>query len=205
MTGKELTTRDEGELGPAMAALTSRQRAFVLALFDQNAGHGALAAAARQAEYTGTPETLAKTANRLVNDDAVIAAIQEVTRKRIRSLGPAAIEALQNLIKSPGHKDHARGLAMALDRIDPQVTKQEIDVTHTIVDHTKEALETLRYMKSIGATREMLEAHFGFTGLSRYEALLARENVKVIDAQYTEVPAIDDFMKPWPDGGGNEH
>jgi phage terminase small subunit len=117
-----------------MQALHSdRHRAFVLALFQVRPGHGANVKAAKMAGF-GTPTSSAKSwsviASRLAHDERVQAAIQEEAQKYLRAGGPEAVLALRNLIRRPKHKDHARAVAIILDRVDP------VETTHTVkVDH----------------------------------------------------------------------
>jgi phage terminase small subunit len=110
--------------GKAMLALkTDKQRLFVCALFDAPPhGKGQLIYSAKTAGYgtaTSTNKSLSVIANRLVQDDKIQAAIKEEAHRRFRLLPPAAIAAVQKLIADPTHRDHARALAMVLDRTDP--------------------------------------------------------------------------------------
>jgi phage terminase small subunit len=121
--------------GPAMLALpTDRHRDFVRALYQVKPGHGSGTAAARVAGW-GQPlssaASLATIACRLMKDERVLAAITEMDQKHIRGISPRAISALEQLIENPKHKDHARGIAMTLERALPvaQVVKIEHDAT----------------------------------------------------------------------------
>ena len=168
--------------GPAMAALPSdRHRAFVLALYQVPPGYGSRVAAAKMAGFgssKSTPSSWASIASRLSGDERIQAAIYEEDCKRIRSSAPRAIRALENMLEDSMHKDHARAVAMTLDRIHPIETRQVVDVTHRVDDHLVETLHHLRYLKSLNVSREVLEREFGFTGLGRYERLLALEDAK---------------------------
>lgn len=173
--------------GPAMTLLRPRQRRFVEALFEQRPGYGAYSGAARVAGYgnkegTSTAESIGAIAQRLLSDDKVIAAIAEVAKKRIRADAPAAVRAVADIVNDPTHKDRLRAATTILERIDPVETKHSVAVTHEIVDHTRDAVDMLRRLLEIGATREMLVKEFGFTGLSRYEKLLAIEDAKKVGA-----------------------
>ena len=188
---------DFGQLGPAMQALTERQRAFVRSLVTQRPGYGALTRAARAAGYCkdskGAPANLAKHAHDLSRNEKVIAAIAEESKKVTRIAHPEAVSALLNLIRDPSHKDHARAVAMLLDRADPAKSKHSIDVTHRHVDPDQEALEELRAARELGASKQKLQELFGENGLLRLEKLEAVDNVrraeaaKVIDGQAVEV------------------
>jgi hypothetical protein len=124
----------EPEWGPAMGALSPKRRAFVVALYDEDAprkGDGLIIYAAQKAEY-GTPtsskKSLSVIGNRIVHDDRVQAAIVEYSQRCLRAIPPEAIRALKDLIRDPKHKDHARGIAMVLDRADPLQTMHTVKV-----------------------------------------------------------------------------
>jgi len=171
----------DAEDGPAMKALpTDRHRAFVRAMYQVKPGHGAAVRAAKLAGF-GTPESspqsMATIASRLTHDKRVQAAFAEQDQLYIRASAPRAIHALSSLIENPNSKDHARGIAMVLDRVHPAETRQVVDVHHH-VDHNAEAVAQLRMLKSLDVPRSRLEEVFGFSGLSRYERLLEIEDAK---------------------------
>ena len=131
---KQPDTEPTPEWGPAMAALSEKRRAFVLALYDEDAprkGEGLIIWAAQIAGY-GTPtsskKSLSVIGNRIVHDDRVQVAIVEHSQRALRAIPPEAIHALKNLIRDPKHKDHARGIAMVLDRADPLQTMHTVKV-----------------------------------------------------------------------------
>ena len=171
-----------GELGPAMRALPNdRWRNFVRALVTDTKGHGAITRAARQAGFgkaTTKAATLSKQAHLLSRDERVIAAIAEESRKVIRVGHPEAVAAVFSLIRDPKHRDHMRAVAAVLDRCDPVVTKHSVDVTHRHEDPDRAALEELKALRQLGATREKLLELFGPNGLDRLEALEAVENAQ---------------------------
>ena len=109
-----------------MQALPNDQwRAFAEAYVSKKPGHGMLVEAAREAGFgaDSTPEIQAKIAWRLANDDRMIAAIAELSRKIIRVGAPEASNALLELVRDKNHKDHARALEMVLSRADPIETR----------------------------------------------------------------------------------
>jgi hypothetical protein len=138
--------------GPAMKALpTDRHRAFVRALYQVKPGHGANVKAARLAAFgtpDSSPQSMATIASRLAHDERVLAAIREEDEKRIRSSAPRAISALSRLIENPKHKDHARGIAMVLDRVHPAEQIHKVDHLHTH-DVTLGVKETAQIMERI--------------------------------------------------------
>jgi hypothetical protein len=126
--------------GPKMQALPSdRHRAFVRALYTVKPGHGANVKAAKLAGFgcpDSSPQSMATIASRLAHDERIIEAIAEENEKYIRSSAPRAVLALSNLIENPQAKDHARGIAMVLDRTNPV----ELSVKHK---HEHEASASL--------------------------------------------------------------
>jgi hypothetical protein len=133
---RELAPLDpvDAQDGPAMKALpTPRHRAFVRALYQVKPGHGMYVKAAKLAGFgapTSTPQSMATIASRLKSDERVIAAISEEDQKHIRGAAPRALRALDRLIDNPNHKDHARGIAMVLDRVHPAETQHTVKVQH---------------------------------------------------------------------------
>jgi phage terminase small subunit len=137
--------------GPAMAALNERQKKFVIALFQVRPGHGCQVRAAKAAGYgrpSTTPETWAAIASRLAHDEKIQAGIREWGERYIRANAPRALRALTHLIETPSHRDHARGIAMVLDRVHPAKTTHRVAVEHKhrhrVEITTEKALERIR-------------------------------------------------------------
>ena len=142
-----------GELGPAMRVLNERQRLFVRALLMEKPGYGAATDAFRKAGYgkTSKAATQSKEAHKMLRDDRIIAAIAEEAKKVIRGIGHAeAVSALLNMVRDPEHRDHARAVDMVMRRVDPEVNKYTVDVTHRVDDPDREALEELRALRKLG-------------------------------------------------------
>jgi hypothetical protein len=60
--------------------------------------------------------------------------------------------------------------------------KASVDVNvsgEVVVNHTDAAVEDLQRLKSLGVPREQLLETFGYSGLDRYEKLLAERQPKV--------------------------
>jgi hypothetical protein len=194
-SGRRTVTRrneDWGQLGPAMKALPNdRWRDFVRAMVTQRPGHGSLTRAARAAGFGKNSKgaTLAKFAHNLSRDDRMIAAIAEESKKILRIGHPEAVNAALAVIRDPSHKDHGRMVTALLDRVDPIVSRHDIEVVHRVVDPDREALEELRALRQLGTPREKLIELFGHNGLDRIETLdtadTARraEEAKVIDGE----------------------
>jgi phage terminase small subunit len=124
-------TRESRNYGPAMMALSNdRQRNFVIALVTGEPAHGCLTRAYLAAGYEpSNRKNAGKAAHELSRDERVIAAIAEEARKTVRVHHPEAALALLNLIRNPEHKDHARAVAMVLDRVDPVNSHQSVTVS----------------------------------------------------------------------------
>jgi hypothetical protein len=172
---------EEGDWGPCMKALSNdQQRAFVYSYVRQKPRRGALVAAAREAGYckNSTPAIAAKFAWKLSRDQRVLAAITEESRKILFCAFPEGANALINLIRDPGHKEHGRALVMLLDRTFPAESRHTVEVTHKVVDPDQEALEELRALRHLGTSRDKLLELFGHNGLDRLEALEAADNAR---------------------------
>jgi hypothetical protein len=102
--------------------------------------------------------------------DSIQAAIAEESHRQLRSLSPSAIQALENLLADPSHRDHARGIGMILDRSD------QVQTTHNVVVEHKEPAAV------VAATKKVLE---------RIEELARRAGLPQlpppIDAEYSVI------------------
>jgi hypothetical protein len=194
MTAALRDERNWGELGPAMRALSSRHRAFVEFYLMEPATNGAGVRAARRAGYgmNSKPLVARQLAMRLLHDERILAAIAEEGRKITRAGGAEAAQALINLVRDPTHKDHARGIAMLLARTDPEIVRQDLNITHRIVDPDQESIEELAALRSLGTSHAKLVELFGANGIERIERLEAERRAveaKVIEGvEYTEAP-----------------
>ena len=136
--------------GAKMQALPSeRHRAFVRAIFQVKPGYGSAVKAAKIAGFgtpTSKPQTMATIASRILHDERVLEAIREYGDRFLLATSPLALRALQKLIQTPAHKDHARGIAMVLDRTSPV----ELNVKHKHEhDVTPNAMETAQILQRI--------------------------------------------------------
>jgi hypothetical protein len=143
------------EDGPKMKALPNdRWRAFVLALYEVRPGHGARVKAAKLAGFgceTSTPQTMTNIANRLLHDERILEAINEVDGKRIRGIAPRGVYALERLIENPNHRDHARAVGMLLDRVHPAETTHTVKVQHDAAPDFKETAQVLERIALLAA------------------------------------------------------
>jgi hypothetical protein len=131
--------------GPAMLALpTDRHRAFVRSLYQVKQGHGAGVKAAKLAGWghpNSNAQTMATIASRLMHDDRILEAIHEMDARMIRGIAPRAVRALAHLVETPSHRDHARGIAMTLDRVHPAETQHTVKVQHDVTPGFKETAQ----------------------------------------------------------------
>jgi hypothetical protein len=152
-------------------------RIFCLALVTGRQKHGRYSAAARAAGLgkNSTPANLAKLAWKIAHDERMIDAVAVESRKYLRGAHPEAVAALVNMVRDKKHRDHARAVMAIVDRTDPVIGRQQIEVTHKIVDPDQQALEELRALRQLGTPREKLLSLFGHNGLDRIEALEAAD------------------------------
>lgn len=172
------------ELGPKMQALNERQRKFVwLYVHDDQLSNTDAARLAGYPDPGGESSAIRVRTHELMHSERVLEAIEEVTRQAMRGLVVPAKRAVAAMIMNSKHRDHAKTALALLGNVGIGAQKVEVEVT---VNHTDAALEALRTLKEFGASREKLLEHFGHTGLSRYERMLAERESKqpqVIDGE----------------------
>ncbi len=105
---------------------------------------------------------------------------------------PSAIQAVKDILTNTAHRDQVKVALNLIERVAPTETRHTVTVEH-VVDHDGEAVAQLRMLKSLNMARERLEEVFGFSGLSRYEKMLAIEDGKnkPIEAEFTVVEDVD--------------
>lgn len=140
---------DAAQFGPAMAALTEKQRAFVCHYFEFPRKHGAVTYAAVKAGYGNTRASSASIGHQLLSDDKVLAAIAEESRKHITTLGPLAVRALKKLLETPTSRDHGRALGIVLDRIAPQSSTLEVNVKGEVKLSASEAARVMDRIETL--------------------------------------------------------
>jgi hypothetical protein len=161
------------EYGPAMLALPNdKQRAFVAALFNEDAprkGDGLLIYAAREAQYgtaTSSTKSLSVIANRIVHNERTQKAINEYAITAVRTgLAPEVVRSIKNVVRDPGHRDHARILALVYDRLDPLQTLHTVKVEDNrppTVEATQKVLDRIeQLMQRVGlAPPKVIEGDF---------------------------------------------
>jgi phage terminase small subunit len=189
----------EDDYGPGMSALPTKERAFVIALFDPTGcsrAEAAKRAGFGNANGSSTAETLAKIGYRLANRPRVQQAIAEMVPAMAVALGPQAIRAISDTLLNSSHPQRLKAGLAIVERISPTVQRIDAHHTHEVVDRTKVAVEHLTRLKAKGANREFLIAEFGEIGLAHYETILARqEQPKTIDAEFKELPPPDEIPR----------
>ena len=158
-------------------------------------GGGEGAAAARIAGYSDAGEACKVRAHSLLQRDEIQDAIKALTGKYLFSLAPKAVLRLGEILDNPKHSKHTKAIEMVLDRTGHgAATDVNVNVQGEVtVNHTDAALENLRSMLELGVPREKLEGIFGFSGLSRYEKMLAERGPKVIEHRSASPErAVDD-------------
>lgn len=163
-----------------------RRRAFSW-FYVFNGANGA--AAARAAGYSDASEGAKVTAHGLLQRDDVQEAIKALCTRYLFSLAPKAILRLDELLDNPKHPKHDKAIEMALSRSGHgERSTVDVNVSGSLtLNHTDQALKDLEMLKGMGAAREMLIETFGFSGLERYERMLAdraRLAAPVIDGEF---------------------
>jgi phage terminase small subunit len=181
-----------GELIPAIPSIemlpeavqslrTDRERLFCWS-YVWNGGNGA--AAARAAGYSDVKEGAKVRAHGLVSRQDILDAIGELGRRYLYSLQPKALVKLGALLDSDNERVALKAVDMTLSRTGlSERTAVDLNVNGEVrvVDHTRAAVDDLRRMKALGVPRAELERVFGFSGLSRYEKMLAADEAKLIE------------------------
>lgn len=175
-----------------MQALSERERKFVW-FYITNEGPPNGAQAARDAGYSDKSEAAKVSAHALLHRERVILALEEVGKKAFRGLLGPAVKAAAQLIQNEKHVDHSKAVFTTLARLGLG-EKSSVDVNvngEVTVNHTDQALQDLRTLIGLGVAREKLIEVFGFSGLSRYEKMLAEQDArapKVIEHRAEEAP-----------------
>jgi phage terminase small subunit len=170
----------DSELGPAMLALTPIRRRFVMELANGPTGYGSHVRAARAAGYTGSDETVDNQGWNLAHHPKVQDALREVGAKMVRVSAFQAIRQVEKIATDADHKDCLKACLSLMDRGGFAVeTHHTVTVQHKTLDD--EALEALRTMRELNATREQMETMFGKAGLLRYENMLADKAAPIIE------------------------
>lgn len=176
---------DWAGFGPKMLALRERERKFVWAYLMNSLTDGRPNAAqsARDAGYSDIAEGAKVRGHDLLHRESVLEAMNECAARELRGLVVPAVVALARLVHKPDHQDHRAAIQMVLDRTGHGAkTSVDVNVNGTVnVNHTTAALEDLRRLMALGASRDKLLEIFGHSGLPRYEKMLAADGAKLIE------------------------
>jgi len=162
------------ELGPKMLACSERERLFVWA-FLQSGGRNATGAA-REAGYSDSGNgAIRRRGHLLVHRQRVREALREVGHQHFQGLFIKAVAAVEDMLDKPDHPEHVKTAFSVLSRLGlVERTGVDLNVSGEVnVNHTDQAVEDLRMMLSMGASREKLIEAFGYSGLPRLEKMLA--------------------------------
>jgi hypothetical protein len=113
-------------------------------------------------------------------------AIREVAGQQLETLAGLAVCALREALVDRKHPDRHKTAATILSRLGfAEQHNVNMLAEVKVTDHTEAALADLRRRKELGFSCEKLIEIFGFSGLDRYEKLLAGEP-NVIEHRPTE-------------------
>lgn len=167
------------ELGPKMLACSAGERRFVWAWVIGDAE--TYADAARDAGYVDNENgAIRRRGHQIMHRERVLAAIEELGKQAYRSQLVPALRANLKLITNASHPDHARTVRATLASLGlGERTAVDVNVGGSVdVNHTDAALNDLRTLIKLCVPREKLVEIFGFSGLSRYEQMLAEQDAR---------------------------
>lgn len=175
---------DWSSFGPKMQALRDREKRFVWAyLINSMTPVGANGSqSARDAGYSDKSEGAKVRAHNLLHRQDVQEAIQELAMRELRGLALPAVAAIAQIIARPDHPDRQKVALSVLSRLGMgEQNAVQLNVTGEVtVNHTDAALDDLKRLIELGVPREKLLETFGFSGLLRYEKMLAqREGISL--------------------------
>lgn len=175
------------DLPEAVQALrTERERQFVWH-YMLNGANGSKAAKA--AGYSDVKEGAKVQACRLLQRADIQTALRELSTRYLFSLAPKALFKLSTLLESENERVLLKAVDMTLSRTGhSERSALDVNVSGEVrhVDHNTAAVEDLRRLKALGVPRAELERVFGFSGLSRYEKLMASADAKLIEHDAAE-------------------
>lgn len=183
------------ELGPKMLACTERERLFVLHYLRicGEEGRGDASEAARRAGYADPGKHSASIRVRghaLMHRERVREAMFEVGKTEFVGLLLPAVMARKRLVENDKHPDHAGAVNSTLSALGlGERSTLDVNVSGSVeLNHTDAAVADLRRLKALGVPREKLIEMFGYSGLERYEAMLAAKEPKLIEARVEQEP-----------------
>jgi phage terminase small subunit len=183
---------NDADLGPAMLALTPKQRRFVLELRHGPAGYGSEVRAARAAGYgtrSSSDLSMRVLAHQSLHNPRVQDALREVGGKIIRAEAFQSIKTTTAIAHDLTHKDCLKANLALLDRGGFAIETHHLVTVEHKIDYQKQALEELAAFRRLGVVRETLEQIFGRDGLYHLEQQLDASKPKMIEGELsTEQP-----------------
>lgn len=181
---------DWSSFGPKVQALRDRERRFVWAyLINSMTEVGANGAqSARDAGFSDRSEGAKVRAHHLLHRADVQDAIQELAARELRGLALPALAALSSILKKPDHPDRQKVALSILSRVGlGEQSGVNLQVSGEVtVNRTDAALDDLARLMALGVTREKLIETFGYSGLARYEKMLAERAPKLIEGEVVD-------------------
>jgi len=137
--GTELVT-ENANMPASFAALTERQKLFVIALLKWGSGKGNRKRCAKEAGYTGDDNTLRVTAYQLFHDQRIQKALHEVAAAHLGSYQLFAVEGIADMAE--GARDESVKLKALLALADRTgfAAAQNINVKHEDVNRSEDQL-----------------------------------------------------------------
>lgn len=172
---------NEEELGPAMLALTMKQRGFVMAMIEfPGISHSE---AARRAGYADLSEAAKVRGYDCAHNPAVQMAIREEAGRRLNSLSLTAANVMMMVMMDPEAplKEKLKAASAVLDRTGFGAA-QTINVNKTVTDRSGKAV--------LARLRELAVKH----GLDAGKLLGGPE--EAVEAEFTEVTPSPDYSNP---------
>lgn len=176
-----LACEDLSMYGPAMQALTDKQRAFVHAYLEYPSA--AASALAARAGYSESSENYLRwIGHRNMHNEGVIAAINEEASKRLRSAGLIAVSAVTKIALNEQHKDHLKAALAIMDRTGHHaLSEHKVTVDDKRPQSKKELVAAV-----IQVARE--------AGLDD-AAIKKLTGGEIVDADFVEVDAVDEEIR----------
>jgi hypothetical protein len=171
------------EFGPRIQALQEREKRFVWAyLINSMTEVGANGAqSARDAGYSDMSEGAKVRAHHLLHRQDVQEAIQELAARELRGLALPAIAALSSILKKADHPDRQKVALSVLSRLGMgEQNAVNLNFSGEVtINHTDQALDDLQRYLDLEVPRPKLIEIFGYSGLERYEKMLAERDGKL--------------------------
>jgi hypothetical protein len=175
--------------------LNLREKIFIAKYEEFGGGKGAGKPAAVAAGYKESFAAIA--ACRLLQREPVWREIEKRQKARLRTLVPKAVDAVEEILDDAQHKDRLRAAGQILNRVDPLLVGVAHQHTVTVESNDGVALKALRWLREMGAPREMIERSLGTNDLPRLEQMLDSGQIPApepvtIEAEALEVESDDD-------------